>query len=170
MCRTVNFRVSSATTALTRSAKGLRSEAHLCEVVNGFGVEVHQLVDNQVVTVGMNNTQTWDVRTVLNRLPLYEHRAQRHKHFASDFRIPHVPAAQHAVVDELSALSRRERPENQNLSFRLLLHDGASSSNGPLATERKNAFQVRMSAHQVERSLARRVHVFSDAVAVPDEG
>ena len=99
------------------------------------------MVDNQVVTVGMNNTQTRDIRAVLDRLTLCEHRAQRHKHFAGYFRIPHVPAAQHAIMDELSALSGRERPENLNLSFRLLLRDRASCPNRALAAERKDALK-----------------------------
>jgi len=52
----------------------------------------------------------------------------------------------------------------------LLLRDGASRPNRALTAERKDALQVRMSAHQVKRGFARRVHVFSDAVAIADEG
>src|SRR5476649_1836796 len=112
----------------------------------------------------MDNTQAFDLRTILDRFTLRNHHTQGHEHFACNLGIPHIAASQDTVVHETLSLPRRERTKHEDISRFMLLGNRASCPDRALAAEGKNGLEVGMRTHQVERGLARRVDIFSNTI------
>src|ERR1700760_4778189 len=106
------------------------------------------------MAVRMDDAESGNVGPVLDRLTLRDHRSECHEDFAGELRIPHEAAREDAVVDELLALTGRERAHDEDFAVEMFLGDCPGRADRTLAAESEEALQVRIGAHEVESGAA----------------
>ena len=79
------------------------------------------------------------VVAVLDLLAVGQHLADADEHAARLGRIPHVPARDRALLDELASLPGRERSDHEHLAHETLLLDRAGGADRALAAESEEA-------------------------------
>ncbi len=135
------------------------SEAHGNQLVDAFLVDLQELIDHDGVCPRIDGAETVDRVASLDGFTLGDPVGQGDEDFAGLFRIPHEAARQRAALDELGALPRRERADDEDLAVLAAFFNRAAGADRTLRTEGQEAGEIGVGRHQVEGGGAALVEI-----------
>src|SRR5271170_6824756 len=102
-----------------------RSEPEIGELVDRLLGDRRHVVRNDIMCfrIGMDDAEALDRRSILDLLSAGQHLADADEDAASLGRIPHVPARDRALLEELASLPGRKRSDHEHLAHETLLFD-----------------------------------------------